>query len=460
MFGATSGRPLEGGQMSVRDPNTKLEQRLWRLQAGDHLCFLYESAEDHRALVAPFMRQGLERHEKILYILDDHTAGQILEYLSADGIGVKQYLQRGQLSILGSAEIHRQAGGFEPERMIALLRSETDRAAAEGYIALRVSGEMSWALKGPPGSERIVEFEARLNTFFPGSKCLAICQYDRRRFDPGVLLDVLATHPLAVIAREVYDNFYYMPPQDFFGAHPVAAKLDSWLNHLKERKRSETQIRTLTQKLMKTQENERRMISRELHDRVGQDLSGIKVSLETLFDPQPAESHEIKEKVTRLASLLDHTIFTVRDLAYDLRPPGLEEMGIVQALAMFCNDFSEKTRIHTDFHSVGIEKMKLDFNTQINLYRMIQEGLNNIHKHAEATRAVVKLTAAYPHIILRIEDNGKGFDVEKRAREMDSEKRMGLRSLQERTHLLGGVMIVTSKPGQGTKILIKLPYAG
>jgi signal transduction histidine kinase len=319
---------------------------------------------------------------------------------------------------------------------------------------------MSWILRGFPGCERMVEFEARLNTFFPGSQSLAICQYDRRKFDPSVLLDVLATHPLAVIGSEVYENFYYMPPREFFGTNPIAAKLDSWLNHLKERKRSETQIRTLTRKLMKTQEDERRMISRELHDRVGQDLSGIKLALETLFDQQPAAPLEIREKVMQLSRLLDRTIFTVRDLAYDLRPPGLDEMGIVQALAMFCDDFSEKTRIRTDYHSVGIEKMKLDFNTRINLYRMIQEGLNNIHKHAEATRAVVKLTAAYPHIILRIEDNGRGFDVQKRAREVDSEKRMGLRSLQERTDLLGGAMIVTSKPGQGTKILIRLPYAG
>jgi signal transduction histidine kinase len=161
----------------------------------------------------------------------------------------------------------------------------------------------------------------------------------------------------------------------------------------------------------------------------------------------------------QLSRLLDHTIFTVRDLSYDLRPPGLDEMGIVQALSMFCDDFSEKTRIHTDFNSAGIEKLKPDFNTRINLYRMIQEGLNNIHKHAGATRATVKLAATYPYILLRIEDNGRGFDVEKRAREIDSEKRMGLRSLQERTDLLGGVMIVTSKIGQGTKILIKLPYA-
>ena len=446
--------------MTTHDQNRELEQRLWRLQAGDHLCCLYASEEEHRTLLAPFMRQGLERHEKVLYIADDHTAGHIIAYLTSDGVEVKPYLQGGQLSVLSSDESYVRAGAFDPDRMIALLRSETERAAGQGYNALRVTGEMSWALKGLPGSERVVEYEAKLNTFFPGSACLAVCQYDRRRFDASVLLEVLATHPLAVVGTEVYDNFYYMPPQDFFGANPVAAKLDSWLSHLKERKRSETQIRTLTRKLMKTQEDERRMISRELHDRVGQDLSGIKLALETLFDPQPAAPLEIREKVTQLSRLLDRTIFTVRDLAYDLRPPGLDEMGIVQALSMFCDDFSEKTRIRTDYHSVGIEKMKLDFNTRINLYRMIQEGLNNIHKHAEATRAVVKLTAAYPHIILRIEDNGKGFDVQKRAREVDSEKRMGLRSLQERTDLLGGAMIVASKPGQGTRILIKLPYAG
>ena len=112
------------------------------------------------------------------------------------------------------------------------------------------------------------------------------------------------------------------------------------------------------------------------------------------------------------------------------------------------------------FRAAGIEKLKLDVDVQINLYRMLQEGLNNIDKHAEATEAAVKLTAAHPSILLRIEDNGKGFDVEKRAREIDSEKRMGLRSLQERTELLGGIMIVTSTPGRGTRILIKFPHRG
>jgi signal transduction histidine kinase len=446
--------------MTVHDHNSEFEQRLWKLKPGDHLCCLYASEAEHRALLAPFIRHGLERREKVLYILDDHPAEQILGYLSANGLEPHPLLQQGQLAFMSSAEATTRAGAFEPERMIALLRAETERAVAEGYEALRIASEMSRPVKELHGSEHILESGARLNSFFPGSRCLAVCQYDRRKFTSDTLLDVLLIHPLVVIGGEVYENFYYMPPQDFFGTNPIAAKLDSWLDHLKARKRSETQIRTLTRKLMKTQEDERRMISRELHDRVGQDLSGIKMALETLFDQHPATAGEIRTKAAQLSRLLEHTIFAVRDLAYDLRPPGLDEMGIVQALSMFCNDFAEKTGIRTDFQSAGVEKMKLDFNTQINLYRMIQEGLNNIHKHAEAGRAVVKLTAAYPHLILRIEDDGRGFDVDKRAREIDSEKRMGLRSLQERTDLLGGTMLVTSKIGQGTKILIKLPYTG
>jgi signal transduction histidine kinase len=446
--------------MTGHPKNNEFELRLWALHPGAHICCLFGSEAEHRTLLAPFIRHGLERYERVLYIVDAHTAEQILAYLRADGVQVNPFIQNGQLRILDADAFYTRSGVFDPEDMIALLRAETERAIKEGYSALRFSAEMNWALKGLPGSERLIEYEVRLNTFFPGSGCLALCQYDRRRFDPHVLLEVLEAHPLAAVGTEVYDNFYYMPPQEMLGADPLGQKLSSWLDHLRERKRSETQIRTLTRKLMKTQEDERRMISRELHDRVSQDLSTIKIALETLFDQQPAAAPEIGQKVSRLTGLLDHAIFTVRDLSYDLRPPGLDEMGIAQALVMYCDDFSEKTRIRVECHCVGIEKLKLDFNTQINLYRMIQEGLNNTHKHADATRATVKLTAVYPNIILRIEDDGKGFDVEKRVREMDSEKRMGLRSLQERADLLGGIMIVTSKPEQGTKILIKIPYTG
>jgi PAS domain S-box-containing protein len=185
----------------------------------------------------------LELGEKVLYIVDAHTAETVLKYLRDDGVEVEPYLANGQLSILTPSDAYMQNGIFDPDRMINLLRSETERALAEGHSALRVTGEMTWALRGLPGSERLIEYEAKLNRFFPGSKCLALCQYDRQRFQPDVLLDVLTTHPIAVVGTEIHDNPYYIPPTDFLGPDRPAATLSHWLQNLEERKQSEEALR-------------------------------------------------------------------------------------------------------------------------------------------------------------------------------------------------------------------------
>ena len=219
--------------MASNSPRTIID-----LRPGDHLCCIFETEEEHEAVVTSFLRQGLEQGEKAIYIADTHTAETILGYLRDDGMDVQPYLDREQLVILTGDQTYVQAGVFDPDRMIALLQSETERALAEGYPALRVTGEMSWALHGLPGSERLVEYEARLNEFFPGSQCLAICQYDRRRFDPAVLLEVLRTHPVAMVGTRVHDNFYYIPPAELLSGDRSAAELHYWLQNLAERKQA------------------------------------------------------------------------------------------------------------------------------------------------------------------------------------------------------------------------------
>jgi signal transduction histidine kinase len=145
-------------------------------------------------------------------------------------------------------------------------------------------------------------------------------------------------------------------------------------------------------------------------------------------------------------------------MAYELRPPGLEELGLVETIYRFCEDFTHMWGVPVDFQSAGLTNLKLDYGLQINLYRLVQEGLTNIRKHASASRVKVKLVAAFPNIILRIEDNGRGFDVQKRATSVGQDKRMGLRSMLERVNLMGGKMKLQSKLGQGTKVSIKLPF--
>ncbi|MBC8264566.1 MAG: MEDS domain-containing protein [Anaerolineales bacterium] len=213
------------------------------LKPGDHLCCLYETEEEHRAVLTPFLREGLERGEKVVYIVDIRTAQAILDYLREDGLDVEPCLASGQLSILTRDDAYMREGVFDPDGMIALLRAETEQALAEDYPALRVTGEMTWALRGLPGSKRLIEYEVKLNDFLPGSQCLAICQYDRRRFDSEVLLDVLRTHPIAIVGKEVYDNFYYIPPDELLGGDLPVVELGHSLENLAERKRAEEALR-------------------------------------------------------------------------------------------------------------------------------------------------------------------------------------------------------------------------
>jgi len=222
-------------------------------------------------------------------------------------------------------------------------------------------------------------------------------------------------------------------------------------------KRAEEYIHSLTHSLINAHESERRMISRELHDRIAQDLSTLKIGFDTLLYNQAAVSPEESQKAAGFSEIFKNTIAAVRDLSYNLRPPLLDEMGLVEAISHFCESFSEAHGLNVHFNTAGMDNLKLNFETEINLYRLVQEGLNNIRKHAEAADAFVKLIAASPNIILRIEDNGQGFDVERRLEAATNEKRMGLRSMEERTCLLGGKMTVESPPLKGTKILIKIP---
>jgi signal transduction histidine kinase len=105
-----------------------------------------------------------------------------------------------------------------------------------------------------------------------------------------------------------------------------------------------------------------------------------------------------------------------------------------------------------------MKNLTLDFDTEINLYRLTQESLTNIKKHADADQVTIRLVAAFPNIILRIEDNGKGFDVQERLATLSEEKRMGIRSMEQRAKLFHGEMDIQSRPMLGTKISITLPY--
>ena len=225
-----------------------------------------------------------------------------------------------------------------------------------------------------------------------------------------------------------------------------------------DRKKTHDRIQSLSRDILKSHETERQMIARELHDGIAQEISVAKMKIDTLMSEYPDSPKGLTEKTSELSLILGKVISSVRDLSYDLSPPDLKISGLVKGLAHFCSEFSDRYGIKVSFFSAGTERIKLDDQIRLNLYRLVQEALNNVRKHAEATLVEIQLSYDHPDIILNIKDNGRGFDVDKRLAALNSEKRMGLRSIEERVTLLNGTLSLHSAPGHGTNIFINLPY--
>jgi PAS domain S-box-containing protein len=198
------------------------------LRPGEHLGLLFETEVERRAGLAPFLRRGLELHEKVLYLDEAGGARLARRYLEDDGVEVEPYLASGQFST-GADDAHI----FQ---LAAFLKRETARALAQGYPALRVAVDMAWMKEKLSGNPGLSEYEAGLNNFLPSSGCLVLCQYDRRCFEPALLLEILSRHPFILKGTKVLENICYLPPEAESGQEPGVARLSKWLDHLEERR--------------------------------------------------------------------------------------------------------------------------------------------------------------------------------------------------------------------------------
>ncbi len=222
-------------------------------------------------------------------------------------------------------------------------------------------------------------------------------------------------------------------------------------------KNAEELIFSLNKKLTEAEEIERLRISRYLHDTVAQNLSSALIDCNLILDEYGPKHPVISHKFSELSQILRRSVEQIRHLSYDLRPPHFEKMGITNALFSYCQEFKDKYGIPVDFLSAGMEETDLDFDLQINLYRIVQEALNNVRKHAGAKHVKIRLVASHPDIILRVEDDGKGFQVPRSFDTFLSKKCMGLQGMRERVHLFRGEFRIHSEPGSGTKIFVRLP---
>jgi two-component system sensor histidine kinase UhpB len=213
------------------------------------------------------------------------------------------------------------------------------------------------------------------------------------------------------------------------------------------------QLRNLSSHLQNIREDERSHIAREIHDELGQQLTALKMDVDWVLHKLNGIENPVESKLKGMLKMCDNVINTVRRISSELRPAIIDDLGLIAALEWKCTDFEEKTGISCKFIT-EVQERRFDNQFGINVYRILQETLTNVSRHAEATKVTVNLIETSDEMVMEIQDNGKGITDEF----VNNGKTLGILGMKERTNLLGGNLSITGKKDQGTKTKLILPF--
>jgi PAS domain S-box-containing protein len=221
-----------------------------------------------------------------------------------------------------------------------------------------------------------------------------------------------------------------------------------------ERREAEDARRDLLQQLVTIQEEERRRIARELHDHMGQYLAALLLDIKSLDAKLPTDAHQHLQHLKELTESLGREL---HNLAWELRPSVLDDLGLHKALSTYLEQWSLTSGIAADFQVVGIDNHRFETDVETTIYRVVQEALTNVLKHSKATRVSLILENRPDHLLAIIEDNGQGFDLDSVWLNSAERRWMGLRGMRERVLLVGGSWNIESSIGLGTTIFVRIP---
>jgi len=258
------------------------------------------------------------------------------------------------------------------------------------------------------------------------------------------------------VASYVYDTFkpWYVELLLTVGNHigvviENAMLMDSLKRHGQDLKRLSSQI-------IKAQEEERKRISRDLHDEASQALIAAKINLEMVEKRLPPHLEEASTRLMETSFLLVHTLENLRRLSHDLRPSMLDDLGLIPTLRWYTESYAKRLDIPIKFNVNAFDK-RLDLEIETAVYRIVQEALTNIAKYARAKEVTVSLKKKDSRIITKVEDDGKGFMLKTSVSGENHYKGSGILGMKERVYSLGGTFHIESRKGRGTKLLVEIP---
>jgi signal transduction histidine kinase len=417
----------------------------------EHYCIIYDTEEEKFAAAVPYLRAGLKRGERCLYVADEDSRVAVLDALDRAGTEVDRYLRTGALVIASSPEIFLEHGRFDPDFALRSLSQATREEGNGEFSGLRtILGEMIWTLERGVSPHTLIEFEAKFNSFARDNDIRGLCQYNRNHFSPEVILGVIRTHPVVVYGGLICKNPYYVPAEEFLKPNQASREVERLLNNILTWEQSLDQLRALAARLNSAREEERTRVAREIHDELGQALTAIKIEFASLLRDLPEELAESRGQ--SILRLLDQTIQSVRRIGTELRPGILDDMGLVAALEWAADDFQTRTGTRCRIN-LPDEDIALDPERATALFRIFQETLTNVARHADATQVDARLGKENGHLILEVRDNGKGVSEE----ELSARTSLGILGMRERVLLLGGTLTISGSPGNGTTVRVLIP---
>ena len=226
-----------------------------------------------------------------------------------------------------------------------------------------------------------------------------------------------------------------------------------------EELKAKEELRTkLLEKVISAQEEERKRIARELHDQTSQSLTSLKLGLKLISEACTLE--EVKERVDELRTVTNGILEDLHDLALELRPSVLDDLGLEAALQRYTKDWSKKFSIEVDLHCSGLVNFRLPPQVETTVYRVVQETLTNAARYARATAVSIIVERRDNSLVTIIEDDGVGFEVQRVRRSPLEAKKLGIFGMEERVSLIDGSFAIESEPGAGTTVYVKVPLEG
>jgi len=401
-----------------------LEKAIGKIDVHDHMCLIYETQEEQFSAVIPFVRIGLERGEKCLYVVDDNTATMVINGMKAADIDVESAVETGRLAIVSKQESYLRQGFFDPDWMINFLKCATDETITGGFSALRITGEMTWVLDGDPGFERLMEYEAKLNYFFPENKALAICQYNRNRFSPAIIKNVIDTHPLIIFKGMVCKNFYYIPPDNFLSNEQPDKEIERLLANIKNREKVEVELQQYQEHLEyrtaqlveanKELENIAYSIAHDLRSPL-RSINGFSQLLLDEYQDKVGEQgknylHRVRSASQYMAQLLDDMLKLSRISRgeINLKPINLSEMAL--DIADHLHNIQPERQVEF-IVQVGVKVMGDSQLLRIVMEELFDNAWKFTSKHPTA-RIEFGTQQQKEILVYFIRDDGAGFEME------------------------------------------------